>query len=685
MKKRVLSLLLALVMVLTLLPTGALAVTTDLAQWLGEGNRALKVCGVTVTADNARNILAGTDYAGCGRAEFCFMVQGSNIMPTLILDGLNVDDTSLDYVVEYEGSRLNSSDTGRFQEDILYIRLDRDCALHARGNDIEVRNASLDLSGLIGDEKLTLVNSWPSELEVENGDLHIHDCALDASGIDVGIEVTNGALTVSGEDTVVSFHCGGHDSNVLIRDLISAYQLTLEEILRLENVAFVAPQGAKATLLENQFESDDGQTMYQYTVKLVDENNECVYEDIVIKKPHAHPVCGETCTHGGEHDAVTWTAWDGTGSLTAGNYYLSKDVDLGNSLTISDAVNLCLNGHNLNCTGNGVSTIQVEGAGALTLCDCGSGGTVTGNWHIIDNTGGKVELYGGTVTGNAEYIIYSSGTLVIGGNTVVTGAPNQRAVNQNSSGTLTIKDNATITVTNGDSAVASFGAMKLSGAPKLSGGSNAPLMLQTSADATLDTAKVDATEYTGDALKVWEYGIRDAVGGVSIKVSEENKGKFTLTNSGYEYQYENGGLVIREQSPHSHAVCGAECKHTGEGAHAAVGFDTALTAEMVNGDVFENTYTLSEGNYYLAEDIETKKKIEVSGNVNLCFNGHTITYNDGSNRGAFIKLQGGGNPQYLRLPERRRRQGYAQQDRQHRDMHSGGRRRKRGGSLRRRL
>lgn len=108
----------------------------------------------------------------------------------------------------------------------------------------------------------------------------------------------------------------------------------------------------------------------------------------------------------------------------------------------------------------------------------------------------------------------------------------------------------------------------------------------------------------------------------------------------YNIQKEASLHMVSDNS-HRHPVCGAACAHEGDETHAAVDFDKALTAEMVNGDAGAGTYTLSEGNYYLAGDIETEKKIKVSGSVNLCFNGHTITYNGGSYQGAFITLQSG--------------------------------------------
>lgn len=76
---------------------------------------------------------------------------------------------------------------------------------------------------------------------------------------------------------------------------------------------------------------------------------------------------------------------------------------------------------------------------------------------------------------------------------------------------------------------------------------------------------------------------------------------------------------------HIHPVCGATCTHdtdaTTEGvqaAHTAVAWEPITSASelaaMVNGK-----------SYYLGEDITVSSSISISGTVNLCLNGHTIS------------------------------------------------------------
>ncbi len=90
--------------------------------------------------------------------------------------------------------------------------------------------------------------------------------------------------------------------------------------------------------------------------------------------------------------------------------------------------------------------------------------------------------------------------------------------------------------------------------------------------------------------------------------------------------------VMRQAAEtHRHPVCGASCGHSGE-THPEVEW-TPLTQDSITGDSGSisingknyDCYNLSAGNYYLTEDISIDKILKTSGEVSLCFNGHTIT------------------------------------------------------------
>ena len=130
---------------------------------------------------------------------------------------------------------------------------------------------------------------------------------------------------------------------------------------------------------------------------------------------HTHCYCGGSITAGdhASHSDVTYTAWDGTSSITYTNntayVYLTENATLSGHLTVDGkTLYLCLNGKTL--VSNGTAKIQVKNGGRLVLCDCRGGGTFKGAtqsvWggaciylytSTLDMFGGK--LTGGKVTG----------------------------------------------------------------------------------------------------------------------------------------------------------------------------------------------------------------------------------------------------------------------------------------------
>lgn len=103
-----------------------------------------------------------------------------------------------------------------------------------------------------------------------------------------------------------------------------------------------------------------------------------------------------TALAAGEHDSHSngWTELTAdTTTLSGGSYYLSGDVVYsGTEITVSGEVILCLNGHKLDLNKQHISV----GSGAsLTLCDCSTGGVLTGG---SGSKGGGVYVGGGTFT-----------------------------------------------------------------------------------------------------------------------------------------------------------------------------------------------------------------------------------------------------------------------------------------------
>lgn len=137
--------------------------------------------------------------------------------------------------------------------------------------------------------------------------------------------------------------------------------------------------------------------------------------------PQKHPICGETCTHGGIHLDLVWEGIKELVDAKAGNYYLMNSVTRTDQSTwyCDNNVNLCLNGHSITAAHDSYA-IMVRNGANFTLTDCkensgtithGSGKTGSG---VMVNSGGSFTMYGGTICGNTA-ADSGSGVIVNGG------------------------------------------------------------------------------------------------------------------------------------------------------------------------------------------------------------------------------------------------------------------------------
>ena len=154
-------------------------------------------------------------------------------------------------------------------------------------------------------------------------------------------------------------------------------------------------------------------------------------ENVVLLRAQghkAHCVCGGTHTAIGNHteeNKLNFQPWNPYAANPAkpqmptsmpdgvGGYYLTQDVTLNSSWSPSDVV-LCLNGHKMTFSGNGVVGIP-EGK-SLTLTDCKTtgklcreGSEVYKKWGIDLLAGSTFDMYGGTITGFQHGVSFSGG------------------------------------------------------------------------------------------------------------------------------------------------------------------------------------------------------------------------------------------------------------------------------------
>lgn len=119
-----------------------------------------------------------------------------------------------------------------------------------------------------------------------------------------------------------------------------------------------------------------------------------------FKSGHTHCICGGETFDGHEtHTAeLDWIPWTSTTSLPdeAGNYFLQSNVTLpSGKVTLPDGVNLCLNGKSVTGEDASGTKLAVTGKGTLTVTDCGDGSF--GNMTVAEDS--KLVMYGGRIDG----------------------------------------------------------------------------------------------------------------------------------------------------------------------------------------------------------------------------------------------------------------------------------------------
>lgn len=161
-----------------------------------------------------------------------------------------------------------------------------------------------------------------------------------------------------------------------------------------------------------------------------------------LNNHRSHYTCGvEGCPNADAHgcrDEYNWTkltkenAINGTLTLEGGNsYYLGEDITVNSTVNISGTVTLCLNGKRLSLGDEATgSVIAIEDDATLNLCDCSnpSAGVITGG--NVGNNGGGVYvgsgtfiMYGGTISGNTAEgqgggVFAKDGTFTMHGGTI---------------------------------------------------------------------------------------------------------------------------------------------------------------------------------------------------------------------------------------------------------------------------
>lgn len=384
---------------------------------------------------------------------------------------------------------------------------------------------------------------------------------------------------------------------------------------------------------------------------------------------HQHPICGNTCDHGG---ADTDEAWKGVSSLdeikTGGYYYLTQDIEQTQTWSLTDAkVVLCLNGHNITANAD-VDVIEISYNAQFILTDCMGEKTEYGK---ITHKEGKVgrgiyvdsrfTMYGGEISGNTiatstsvdgggVYVNYGSFTMH-GGSITNNKAPEISG----SGGGVYVSDHGSFTMDGGsiigNRALRSGGgvySMKdfiVSGKAIITG--NTAMDGRTANNArSYNTIKVDADGLDDSTAKIGVTTSKIAEG--SYAVVAEGTDSYSLSDTdlscfssdaGYAQKLVDNRIAFINGTPHEHNICGkTDCNddHSNE-LWNPLTYDadtkqlkygaTTAKREPITNLTGHYVYTLPAGHYYLAQDITLEGSISISGDVNICLNGHEISTN----------------------------------------------------------
>ncbi len=155
-----------------------------------------------------------------------------------------------------------------------------------------------------------------------------------------------------------------------------------------EKISVILPELADSAELERMYEKNDADTHHEHSVC---EGAENCPDDV-----HAR------------HNTEKWTAWNDTSAMppSAGNYYLTADVNITESWTPADGTSLCLNGHTVSAKNTVSGIIFIKQNKTFNLCDCVGSGKICGNSSSNPNCGGGVtnqgtfNMFGGEISEN---------------------------------------------------------------------------------------------------------------------------------------------------------------------------------------------------------------------------------------------------------------------------------------------
>ena len=321
-------------------------------------------------------------------------------------------------------------------------------------------------------------------------------------------------------------------------------------------------------------------------------------------------------------DHAGWTELSGTikeFGLPSGNYVLTGDVTLVNSLSCDEGVTICLNGHKIN--GNTTQTLWDS-----TICDC------TGHGYIYD-----AEVYNSSLSNvNLDDCVITGSATIDGNTTIYAGC----TINVYASYNMTINSNTTITsgvdIRLTDSGILSFNGANVqsminmnSGTCNISGTTEIKNYPEGTSAVTVNGGTCNITGGTISSRIEVSGGTCDITGGTISSPIEVSEGTCSITGGTINvYDYTSSGEITGAV-----VVKGGSCN---------IGGDAQITGRIDNGgavSVLGGNCTISGSNIY---DNNTKYGgVYVEGGTCNIEQNAYITGNQAFDQGGGVYVAGG--------------------------------------------
>ena len=279
----------------------------------------------------------------------------------------------------------------------------------------------------------------------------------------------------------------------------------------------------------------------------------------------------------------------------SGYYYLDANTTLSGTWNITGETVLCLNGNTLTTSGN---AITVAAGGTLTLMTHDKktpGGAVTGAGTIVELQGGTLVMQGGTISGGTMGVELPTDSTFrmeggeISGNTVGVHVK---------SGDLTLGGKAQVT------------------------GNDKNILLAANQKIHFDSLDPSAKfgiSVAGQESLSDRVAVTDTTGGRYF--AQLVADGFKNDGLGFELYLSNDGntVMLGKQSVHTHCICGDSSKNVNGHTH-----DAGITFQP-----WTKTDELpTSGDYYLTRNVTLARREVSLGNANVCLNGYTVTLSD---------------------------------------------------------